>query len=442
MPGLVEGADLISLPPRGRGAFRTGAWRARVESRLSYALADQVVYSFGNMVVAALLSRHCAQREFGMYILTQRSMDVLIQLCNVLLWGPFTFNLPGTPQARRSLYQGSIFNLQIGLCLVFTGGIWLASHWAATPARGIYYGTFAPLVLTGGGILFREFTRRMYFAHMRLKEAFWTELATVLLQIAGVEWLYRTGKLNVANTLGMLCAGAVVVSLWWLSREWRAFSINLPATRRDLQLNLRLGRWFLGSNMIFLASSQCNPWVLSASLGGASVGGYAICEGVVNIPRVALTSMQNIMGPTIAQANIEGGKPRLHGVVRRLDRTLLWSSAGFAVCIALLGPWLAHLIFKAAPLNARTVLILLAINLVAYAATLAQSYGLTALGRADTTFYANAVGLLVQAAACLVLVRRFQVPGAAGAMLLGSAIVMLVRAWFFRREMTGGVALA
>ena len=409
--------------------------QAKVGSRLGYALADQVVYSFGNMVVAAMLSRHCGQREFGIYILTQRSMDVLIQLCNVFLWGPFTFNLPGTAEERKASYQGSILNLQVAFCIFFTLALWCATHWAATPTRGVYYGTFAPLVLTGGGILFREFTRRMYFSHMRLKEAFWTEVATVLLQIAGVEWLYQSGRLDVTRTLGVLCFGAVVVSFWWIGREWSSFTVSFRATTEDFCQNLKLGRWFLGSNMVFLASSQCNPWVLSALMGGSAVGAYAVCESVVNIPRVALTSMQNVMGPMVARAQNEGGRSSLQTMVRRLNRNLLLGSSVFAVGTMLIGPWVGRLIFRNVPSNARIVLMLLSINLVAYAATLAQSYGLTALKRADTTFYANSIGLAGQAGVCYFLVRSFHLSGAAAAMLLGSVIVLFVRDWSFRREM-------
>lgn len=433
---VSEGASALPLALPGRWVPLAQRVRERVSGRLSYALADQVVYSFGNMVVAALLSRHCAQREFGIYILTQRSMDVLIQLCNVFLWAPFTFNLPGTPERLRTSYQGSIFSLQLIFCVAFTLVLWAASHWAATPSRGIYYGTFAPLILTSGGILFREFTRRMYFSHMRLREAFWTECATVILQILGVDWLYRAGKLNVANTLWMLFGGAILVSLWWLVREWRSLTLSMQATAQDLRVNLRLGRWFLGSNMIFLASSQCNPWVLGGLLGGSAVGAYAVCESVVNIPRVALTSMQNVMGPMTARAHAEGGKQSLRGVVQRLDRMLLAGTVAFAALIVVVGPWVARLIFKTVPGNARTVLILLAMNLVAYAATLAHSYGLTALDRAHASFYANAVGVLAQAGACWFLVRRFHVPGAAAAMLVGTTVAMLaLRGGFFRREM-------
>ncbi len=425
-PGTVAGSRWLRF---------VGKLRAGVSQRLGYAMADQVVYSIGNMVVAAMLSRHCRQREFGIYILTQRTMDVLIQLCNVFLWGPFTFNLPGTPQHRRGTYQGSIFGLQTLFCVVFSVALWCASHWASVPARGIYYGTFAPLVITGGGILFREFTRRMYFSHLRLKEAFWTDVATVVLQIAGVEWLYYTGRLDVAHTLLVLCFGAVAVSFWWIFREWNSFRVEVSATWLDLKMNLHLGRWFLGSNMVFLASSQCNPWVLSALLGGSAVGAYAVCESVVNIPRVALTSMQNVMGPMIARARNEGGRVQLGAIVRKLDRSLLLGSIVFALGILVVGPWVAQLIFKAVPANARLLLAFLAVNLVAYAATLAQSYGLTALGRADTTFYANALGLIVQAAVCFFLVRHLQVPGAAAAMLLGSVVVLGIRGLFFRREM-------
>ncbi len=408
--------------------------RARAGTGLAYALADQVVYSFGNMIVAALISRGCAQRDFGIYILTQRSMDVLIQLSYVFLWGPFTFNLPGTAESGRARYQGSILSLQVIFCGVATLALWAAAHWTSGTAGNLYHGTFAPLVATAAGILFREFTRRMYFAQMRMKEALWTDVATVFLQIVGVEWLYRTGQLNVAKTLGVLCLGSVVVSLWWVAREWRRCTLSLPAVTTDLRLNLRLGRWFLGSNMVFLASLQCNPWVLSGLLGGASVGAYTICESVVNIPRVALNSMHNVMGPLMARAYHKGGRPALFAEVRRLDRLLLAGSSVFALAIWSVGPFVARLIFKTAPGNARVILAILCLNLVAYAATLAHTFGLTSLQRADTTFYANTLGLAVQGGLCLILVRQFQLPGAAAAMLIGNLVVYATRALFYRRE--------
>ncbi len=425
-PGVLVGPNMNRVWQR---------WLQLASGRFGYALADQVVYSFGNMVVAAMLSRHCAQRQFGIYILTQRAMDVLIQLSNVFLWGPFTFNLPGLSQQRRAHYEGSIFYLQLVFCGLFTSALWLASVWTAGPARSDFHATFAPLIVTGAGILFREFTRRMYFAQMRMKEAFWTDVATVVLQIAGVFWLYFAHRLSVSNTLFVLSSAALVVSVWWLLRDGRHLATGLQAIWRDLQLNLDLGRWFLGSNMVFMASSQCNPWVLGAALGGSSVGAYAICESVVNIPRVALTSMQNVMGPAIAQAQAERGKDGAAEVVRRFNSKLLAGSALCGLLICLAGPWVARLIFKSSPANARSILLLLALNLVAYAATLAQSYGLTAFGRADTTFFANAMGLAVQAVLCLFLVHRFGVLGAAAAMLLGTLVVLVVRNLFYKRAL-------
>ena len=303
------------------------------------------------------------------------------------------------------------------------------------PSRGLYYGVFAPLVATSAGILFREYTRRMYFADIRLKEAFWTDAATVALQIAGVEWLYYRHQLNVPNTLWMLAFGSIVVSIYWLLREYKHFEFGFSDALADARLNLKLGRWFLGSNMVFLASSQCNPWILSSVLGGASVGAYAICESVVNIPRVALTSMQNIMAPMMARAYADGGKLALRKMVSRLDAMLFGGAAIFAVIIFAVGPLAARIIFKNVPDNSRSVLILLSLNLVAYAGSLAQSYGLTAVEKAGYAFYSALLGLLAQVAVSVWLVRHFHVPGAAAAMLVGSVVVLGVRRFYYLREM-------
>lgn len=410
---------------------RAGAY---VSTRLGFALADQIVYSFGNMIVAALISRHCAQRDFGIYILTQRSMDVLIQLSYVFLWGPFTFNLPGSTETRTGHYQGSMLMLQVLFCAFAMAGLAVFSWTASASGHGMCHSTFAPLALTAGGILFREFTRRMYFAHMRFQEAFWTDVATVTLQIVGVEWLYRVGKLDVPNTLLVLCLGAVLVSLWWMLREWRDCRFSASGIAGDLRLNLQLGRWFLGSNMVFLASLQCNPWMLGGLLGGASVGAYAVSESVINIPRVALNSMHNIMGPMMARAHHEGGRPALFATVRRLQRLLLVCCIPSVIAVWLAGPTIGQMIFRTIPAHARLTLGLLSLSLLAYAGTLAHSYGLATLQRANATFYANAAGFTVQVVACFYLVRAFHVPGAAAAMLLGNLIVLITRGIIFRRE--------
>ncbi len=409
--------------------------RAALQGRLSYALADQVVYSFGNMVVAALIARHAPARDFGVYILTQRTMDVLIQLCNTLSWAPFTFNLQQTPVERQGSYRGSVFLQQVTACLLATLLMAAAAHWTASPTLGVYHGTFASLIFASGVILFREFNRRMYFAEMRMREAFWTELATVALQVAGVEWLYRTHRLDVPHTLAVLALGAGALGLWWLLREAHTLRIRLRDTLADTRRNFRLGRWLLGSNFVFMASSQCNPWILSAVFGGGTVGSYAVCESVVNIPRVALVSLQNVFAPILSRAFAEGGKPLLRERVRRLDRMLLVGSLVCAAAIASVGPWVARLIFHNVPGNARMILVLLGLNFVAFAATLAQSYALSAIDRAGPTLYANLAGLAVQFSVVFFLVRHLQVPGAAFAMLLGSIVVLAVRQFAYSREM-------
>ena len=425
------------LPEEGLGE-ETGMWpRARrlVGERMSYALADQVTYSFGNMVVAALFSRHAGAREFGMYILTQRTLAVVIQLCNVFSWGPYTFNMAGIEKARLRLYDGSMVTQQLLGCALSVALLWSAGRWASTPGRGFYYGVFTPLILTSIGILFREFTRRFYFAQMRFRVAFWADVATVGLQIAAVEWLAVMHRLNVISGLGVLSAAATVVSAWWVLSEWDTLEVGWRENLEDMRLNLKLGRWLFGGNMVFMISSQCNPWVLSAMLGGTSVGAYAVCESVVNIPRVALTSMQNVMAPVLARALANGGRAELQRMVAKTDRALLAGSVLFAAGIAAVGPWVARLIFKTVPSNSRVLLVVLALNFVAFAATMAQSYGLTALNKAGYTFYAYLAGLVVQVGVCVWLVRAFALPGAAAAMLMGSLIVLLVRQFYWTREM-------
>ncbi len=420
------------------GALPAAGWWSGVRSRsglhLSYALADQVVYSFGNLVVAALFRRHGTDHGFGAYILTQRALDVIFQLCNVFLWGPFCFHMPGTAVARQAFYRGSVLMQQVTLCMLCAAALWGLSVWASGTAHLRYAEVFAPLVWTGLGITFREYTRRIYFAEMRFREAFWTDVATVVLQIAGMVWLVRQGRVDVGATLTMLSAAAIVVSLWWAAREWRTIRLSLHACLEDLRRDFALGRWLFGSNMVNLLSLQCNPWILSSLIGLPAAGAYAVCEYPVNVPRVALTSLQNAMGPSLARRLADGGRQAMNSLALRFDRLLLAGSVVFVVVAWLGGKWFTQAIFKSVPNEIRTVVFLLALNLLALAATMARSYALTALGRADLMFYVNLLGLAVQAIAVVPLVRAFHLAGAAGALLLGTAVTAVVRAIVYARE--------
>ena len=132
--------------------------------RLTYAFADQFIYSFGNMVVAALLSRYSGAREFGIYILTQRALDLIIQLCNVFLWGPLAYNLAATAEDRRSLYRGSVFMHQLVACGGATLVMWGTTAWASTPSRGLYYGVF----LSADCCISRHRVSRIHTSHVFL----------------------------------------------------------------------------------------------------------------------------------------------------------------------------------------------------------------------------------------------------------------------------------
>ncbi len=186
--------------------------------------------------------------------------------------------------------------------------------------------------------------------------------------------------------------------------------------------------------MVLLGSAQVNPWVLGAISGPAAVGAYAVCEAVVNIPRVALTSMQNAMGPTMARSFAEGGRPALRKVVRKMDALILGGSALFAFAVMTAGPWIARAIFHASPPNSRLILVFLALNLVAYAGSLAQSYGLSSMNLARLNFQPQVVGLAVQIAVVALVIRSFGVPGVAFALLAGSVAVLVLRSSFYARE--------
>jgi len=415
-------------------------WHARLTSRINhryaFALLDQGVYSLGNFVIYALMKRNNSMAEYGIFYLALRGLDLFNQLYGVLIWGPMIFNLSAIKDdLRYARYLGS--NLAHQIVGSVLGVVLLVSLAAVSHARGgsAYDPLFLPLIVPSILIMLREFTRRIYFAQMRFGAAFRTDSATTLLQVAAMAWLASRHAVTYSNTLWALCFGCFFTDIYCFWTERRHFRFSLRDIRSDFRLNLQLGRWFLGSNMLFVVSQQANPWLLSGVLGPGSVGNYAICEQVINFPRVALTSMQNAMAPSMARAAADGGKSTLAKVVRRMDILLISGTAFMVALIIAFGPWVQRVIFHATANQARLVLGLLAFNLLAYAAALAQSYGLTAINRAQLNVYAAAIGLAAQLVVAVAVVRPFGVPGVAFALLIGNSVVLAARIVYYMREM-------
>ncbi len=409
-------------------------WRSLLSPKFLFALFDQGIVSFGNMVIAASVARHSPAAAFGLFILALRSIDVINQLSSVLIWGPFIFNLPGLSASRQKQFLGSVLMHQITAALVGIVVVYGLGLFSVHRGDTTYAQLFLPLALPTAAIVFREFVRRIYFAHMRFQHALVTDGITVGLQIAALWALIHFGRLSLPNALWALSVPCAVMVLYWVATEWRTITFSLKAYRSDFKLNLELGRWFFGSNMVLLASAQVSPWVLSATTGPIAVAAFAVCESVVNIPRVALTSMQNMMGPMMARDYAAGGKAALHKVVRRMEWLIISGSIFFAAVIMIFGPWISRAIFHTSPANAREILVLLALNLIAYGAALATSYGLSAMNLAKLNFHPQAIGLVIQVAVVALTVERLGVVGVALGLFLGSIVVLILRARYYHRE--------
>jgi O-antigen/teichoic acid export membrane protein len=410
-------------------------WHGRVNLKFVYALLDQGIVSFGNMVVSASVARYCASGDFGIFILALRSLDVINQVCGVCIWGPYTFNLQSMQGERRRLYLGSALAHQAIASGIGLAWLVLLGLLTSRGSGGEYARVFLPLALPSVAIVF---TRRIYFAELRFGRALILDAATVGLQIAGILWMKHDGTLSPERALWALSLSASVVCFYWFATEWKQLAFRKKEIRDDFRMNMQLGKWFFGSNMLYLGSTQLSPWLLSATSGAGSVAAFAVCDQVVNIPRVALTSMQNAMAPSMARAYADGGKPALRKVVKRMDLLIVGGCAVAAVGIVKFGPWISKAIFhkgQSNPHETTSIFVLLALNLLAYAASLAQSYGLSSINRADLNFYAGVFGMVAQLAVAFALVGSRGVPGVVFAAVVGNAVVLAARIIYYLREM-------
>jgi len=398
------------------------------------ALVDQALFSGTSFLTTIIVGRMSTRHDLGTYSLGFSIIMIVICIENALIASPYTVYVQRLQGRHRGEYSGSV----LVHCLMLSGlaVIFLALS-ACVLSLGIGPPGLGPVVWALASVipfrLVRQFAREFTFAHLNLVRVLLLDALVAAVQLGGICYLAFSGRLSAVSAhvmVGLACAAGAAV---WFAFARPDFAFRWARVAKAFWRDWVFGRWVLASQMSLVLHSSVMYWVLALRLGIAATGVLAACDTVVALSNPFILGMNNYLGPRIARAFAEGGRPRIRRVVVNSALFLAGVMAAGCVFVALFGGRLVCLLYGEEYAGHEQTVTVLALAVFTSVLAQAPSLGLLAMERSDVAFRLRLLGLSVTTLAGFCLVRPFGVDGAAYALLGGHLTTAIVTCFAYRK---------
>ena len=402
--------------------------------RGSLALIDQAVVSGTNFATSLLIARVCGKVELGVYMLAWTVTALVNDVLTAVVLTPYNVISPTLDEGNRERYRGSMVLHQLALsllcsaCLV-AGGLQLAHH--PNSARlGRVLVLLAGLIVV---LVFREFSRRMYFAHMQMRTAVITDMVASVFQLSLIGLMIRYHALSAPNAYVAIALASAIPGLVWFIKYRSRFGVSVPRAADDFRRNWFVGKWILGSGVLWAGAMYTYPWLLVWMHGVSATGIWAACFGLVALSNPVLLGFGNYLGPKIAILHGHQGVSVMRRYVWRSSATFAGLLTPLAIIVWFWGDLLVSHLYGPAFSGHLVAIRFLALNVVISGAVFPFSRGFFSIQRADLDLAINMLAVLILFCIGLGLVRFYGVTGAAIGLTTTNGITAIVRAALFAR---------
>lgn len=393
-------------------------WNA-VASTNMVALLDQGLVSATNFGTGVIIGRACSKEEFGLYTLGFSIVLFLISLQSSLLTTPYMIYTPRLKEKAHAQYAGSTLVHQFALSALAVIAMAISGMLvSAGVGPGDLSSVFWPLAGTISFIMLRDYARRVCFAHLQPMTALALDSLVLLIQIGGLLLLVYLDVITVSGTywiIGIACFFAVV---FWITFRRKTFEIKIGKAFSDFRRNWLLGKWVLATALVWAATINIYPWLITAFHGTAATGIWAACFGTIAIANPILSGIQNIMGPKIVYCYTDFGGGGLCRFLPKAATVSLIAICPLFVTLLFFGGFLVNIFYGGQYGGNHLVVLVLAFTIPCSALEFILSRAFFALGRPDLDFWTSLTSLFILISAGLWLVRSLGPLGAAYAMVL------------------------
>ena len=232
-----------------------------------FAIVDQVVLSLTNFLVGFVLIRYASDHDYGLYVLVQSTLMLVILVHNSYLSGPVAILAPELPGDERWQTIGSVKRVQRRL--LRAAAIPLIPLPLLGYMSGILNGLVATVavigILAGWAALRREYLRSVLLMYFRPHTLLAADVVYAVTLLACVTATVLIGKIVIIGaTFGLVLAG-------WAgaAAAHRSLAID-PGWQEDRAVAIwpeirRLGFWATLGSTIWWVLGQSYSYLLAVS---------------------------------------------------------------------------------------------------------------------------------------------------------------------------------
>ena len=400
---------------------------------VSLTVADQATVSGTNFLTALVLARVASKEQYGAFVLAFSVMMLMNLFQNALVTKPLTVLGASSSPASFGRYVTALAVWQFVLGAGAGGAVMLGATWYALGGRA---NPFSEAVFVMGGALlfvqFQEFFRRVLFTRFEVAKVLRNDVVCCAVQLAGLLVLWSRDALSANTVFGLIAVstGCGAVTGLLQCRGW--LKGDFSGLRRIVAENWRFGRWVLGTNMAWYASTQLYLLIAGALLG---LRGPAILEASRTImapTQILYFSAGNVL-PSLGASRLHAGGPiALRCLVGVMSVAMMVVVGMYCLAVALAPERLLDVFYRGQYAGYGGVVQLYALMYFLMNSALIFNLGIDSLARPDRNFLIMLVTAAVALVVAFPLVHSWGVYGAALGMVL-TQIVGLCGAWYLFR---------
>jgi O-antigen/teichoic acid export membrane protein len=368
----------VSAPEAAATPVREGLIK-----QFSTTVIDQVVLSGANFIIGFLLIRRTSDADYGMYVLVQSAITLLLSAQAAWLSGPLAVTAPAKPPALKRLMVGAVEMSQRR----FVRRAALAALLMPLVGFFLHYWTRLEAVVLGLGIvacwtaLQREYLRGVLLIYARPHSMLRADMIYVVVLLGGALLAAYGPRPGIIVAVCALIAAALTGEI--IARRSLAKNPGLvPGDASAFWREMRpLAVWATVGAMTYWIYNQSYNYVLASRINLTAVADVNAAR-LMLMPTIVLTvGIKTLLVPTAAAWLAESS-------IGRLIRRLLWFATAIAaidllycLIVWIFRDWLSHdLMHKTINDRDRLLILWAILSLIALYRDLLQT-GLFALRR-------------------------------------------------------------
>lgn len=431
-PSLRESTTLIkktlNIPPN---VSWTSRWQYGLALSSIIAILDYSVVSLTKFSISIFLARHALPAEFGTFVLAFSLLTFYNSLQIGLVGEPLT--VLGAPLQGRRLAQ------HVGMAVLTVGGLSIVlgiltaimTLLLTTEYKGSIFSTFLTLGWVTLPVQLQDLFRRALFAKRHSGQVLGNDLLLTATQVGGLIWIQHQGRLTACNALFIVGVSSLVaavmggVQVYWMVAT--PLPYFFPDSRDSLRALWSYGRWSLGSQIAFNASTQGYLYAAGAMLGPIAAGVLKACQNLVAPIQLLLLGMDSLLMAVGSQRYSEEGMRALKPFLWSVGLLVIFLTLPYVTGVSFLANALLDWLYKGQYNGYDAVVALYALYYLAFAGSRPFVLGLRSIRQPAWIFRGYLIATIFAALSFFPLIQLYDVKGAAiGSAVTGVAFLIVV----------------